>query len=305
MATPPDPTAMRSYGRDWVDLTILIVVWGSSFALTKIAVGEIPPVWIVAERTAIGAAILWAVLIARGGRLPVSLGAWASCAWLAFCGNVMPFFMISWGTQFVPSALAGILMGAVPLLVMLLAALLLPDEPMTVRKAIGFVAGFAGVIMLIGPSTLLAFEFDNERTLGVLAIVLASLGYAVHGVSLRLLPQMPDLPRGAGVLIMCVVMALPVALLLEGPQAAVPGAAGLAAVTVLGIFPTALALIVVFALVRSAGASFVAMSNYLVPVFALFVGVVMLGERFTLADLAGLGLVLAGIAIAGSRRRAG
>ena len=282
---------------------MLVVMWGWSFAFTKIAVSEVSPGWITASRMVIGASVLLAILFWRGERLVFTPGAVASYFWLALCGNVVPFILIAWGTQFVPSAVAGMVMGAVPLMVMILSALLLSDEPLTGRKIAGFVCGFSGVVLLMGPGTLLGFNVDAVRLLALLAIVAAGAGYATHAVSVRLLPPLPDLTRATGVLVAGSVLAVPYALMIDGVPASVPGAEAAGAILTLGLTTTALSLLLLFSLIRAAGANFAATSNYLVPVFALIVGVAFLGERFTLSDLAGLALVLAGVALAGSRRR--
>ncbi len=306
MAEPVDTDASsrsRTGRRDWLELSALMVMWGWSFAFTKIAVAEVAPTWITAARMVLGAAVLLCVLAWRREALTLTPAAIASYVWLALTGNVVPFILIAWGSQFIPSALAGMIMGAVPLMVMVMAAAVLADEPLTARKALGFFFGFAGVVLLMGPSALLGFETEGTRMLALLAIVAAGAGYATHAVSVRLLPPLPGTVRATGVLLAGAVLSVPLALSLDGVPVAWPGLHAAASIAILGLTTTALALLVLFSLIRAAGANFAAMSNYLVPVFALVIGVVFLGERFAPIDLAGLALVLVGVAIAGSRRR--
>jgi len=260
------------------------------------------PIWVTTWRLILGTAILWGIMLVRGEALPSTARDWLGCAWLAIFGNLLPFWLISWGTQYIPSGLSGILMAAVPLVVMVLAAFLLPDEPMTGRKFAGFIAGFAGVVLLIGPGALVAFDLDNLHLIGALAVLTATLGYAAQAVSVRLMRPMSGLRRATGVLIIATAAAIVVALIADpgGYWAQRPQTLG--AVLALGLFPTALASIILFPLLVSAGASFTALTNYLVPVFALGLGVAFLGETFALADLAGLGLILAGIGIARARK---
>lgn len=289
--------------RDWADLAALVVIWGSSFALTKIAVTGIPPVWVMAWRIVFGAVILVIALWIMGEQLPDTWSGWAGCAFIAFVGNVAPFWLISWGTQYIPSGLAGILMGAVPLVVMVMAAFLLKDEPLTGRKMLGFIAGFIGVVLLVGPKALLDFDLSNLHLVGALAVLCATMGYAGQAVSVRLMRPMSGLKRATGMMIVASVMALALALVTAPGGYKVFDANSMTAVAALGVFPTALASLILFPLLASAGASFTALCNYLVPVFALALGVAFLGESFVLADLAGLGLVLVGIGIARARRQ--
>ncbi|MCW2306200.1 DMT family transporter [Rhodobium gokarnense] len=302
----PEPhAATRHPMRDWADLSVLVVVWGSSFALTKVAVGEVAPVWVVAWRVLLATAVLIPVLLISGGGLSRRPRDWAGFAWLAFVGTVAPFWLISWGTQYISSSLAGVLMAAVPLVVIVMAAALLKDEPLTVRKGIGFVAGFAGVVVLIGPGALLSFDAGNMQLLGALAVVSASLGYASQAVTVRLMRPMAGLERATGMIVASSAMALPLALVTAPDGYAAERAETLASLALLGIFPTAIAGIVLFPLIASAGAGFTALTNYLVPAFALAVGVTFLGEHFTTMDFAGFAMVLAGITVARPRHRPG
>lgn len=299
------PSIHRHPLRDWADLGMLVVIWGSSFALTKVAVAEIAPVWVMAWRIVIGTLFLIVALPIAGERLPDSFRDWLGCGFIAFAGNVAPFWLISWGTQHISSGLAGILMGAVPLVVMVMAAFLLADEPLTGRKTAGFLAGFAGVVLLIGPNALLTFDFDDLHLVGALAVLLATIGYATQAVAVRLMTPMPGLRRAAGVMITATAMAVPLALANSPDGYGASQTGSLLAVAALGLFPTALAALILFPLLASAGASFTALTNYLVPVFALLVGVVFLGETFAATDFLGLGLVLAGIGVARARRATG
>ena len=297
------PIANRHPARDWIDLAILVVVWGSSFALTKIAVTEMAPMWVVAWRLTLGAVILTAVLWLRGEALPQTRRDWFDCGWIAVVGNIAPFWLISWGTQHISSGLAGVLMAAVPLVVIVMAAIFLTDEPLTPRKMLGFVAGFSGVVLLIGPNALFSFRLDDLHLIGALAVLTATLGYATQAVAVRLMRPMSGLQRGTGMLIVASVLAMPLAAISEPHGFRVEQIETIAAVVALGVFPTALASIILFPLLVSAGAGFTALSNYLVPVFALMVGVIGLGETFASDDLAGLALILSGIAIARARRQ--
>jgi drug/metabolite transporter (DMT)-like permease len=113
---------------DWITLAGLVVTWGSSFAMTKVAVAHIDPAWVMALRLAVAGAFLAAMLSLTRRRWPVGKTLWGWFAWLGFIGHAAPFFLISWGTQFVTSGLSGVLMGTVPLFVIVLAHFFSPTR---------------------------------------------------------------------------------------------------------------------------------------------------------------------------------
>ena len=285
-------------GLDWTLLGILVVCWGSSFAMTKISVETITPEWTVAIRLVIGAIIAFAVMRWRGFRLTLDSRHLLWYAWLAMVGSVIPFFLISWGTQYIDSGLAGILMASVPLVVITLAHFLLPDEPMTLAKLAGFIIGFVGVVVLIGPELLSGLSGSGIALVAELAVLLATSAYALHSVTARRSPKMDPLQKNAGVLIAAAAVGLVLALLTDPTAIARASSASLVAVIGLGIFPTSLAGMVLFYLLEHVGAGFVAISNYLIPIFAFLLGVAALDEPFALNALAGLTIILFGVGIA-------
>ncbi|MCC2111644.1 MAG: DMT family transporter [Hyphomicrobiales bacterium] len=292
---PHSPLAERR-AADFGELAVLVVVWGASFALTKIAVGSVPPTWVVALRITIAAVIIVSLLYARGGRLSTDPRQWLWFLWLGLVGSILPFLLISWGSQFIPSAIAGILMAAVPFAVLVLAHFALPDEPMTFGRVLGFVLGFIGVVVLIDPTALLELGGNGMETIGQLAVLCATFCYAINSVSARLAPAMDSLTKSAGVLAAAAPITLAIAFV-DAPTALVSAdPAAIGACAALGLFPTALATIVLFRLLQRAGAGFVAMSNYLVPAFAVLLGAIALGEHLHWLDYAGFALLLTGLA---------
>jgi len=285
---------------EWFGLATLVTVWGSAFALTQVALEAIDPWWLTALRINIGAAALLALVHARGYRLPRTPRPWLWFAWLGAVGNVAPFALIAWGQQHVPSSLAGILMSAVPLVTIVVAHYVLPDERLTRRRLAAFVIGFAGVVLLIGPLALGDLSARGMRLLAELAILAAATGYALNGVTARLVPRLPGPLLACGVLCAAALQSLVLAALLAPPPAWPPWQPGLA-VLLLGIFPTALGAGIVYPLIGRAGAGFVSLTNYLVPGFSVLLGTLLLDERLAATDYAGLGLILAGVLW--SRRR--
>lgn len=295
------PTATT---RDWLTLAALVVAWGSSFAMTKVAVTSIDPAWVMALRLLVGGLFLSVIVSLTRRRWPQGRQLWTWFAGLGLIGHAIPFFLISWGTQFISSGLSGVLMGSIPLFVIVLAHVFLPDERLTAMKTLGFVIGFAGLMIVLGPEKLLRFEGQGMALVGELAILIACVCYAVHGLLARRIPFQGPVEQAAAVCISGGIMGLIFAVLYapQGLSAATPLA--YLCVIGLGIVPTAIATLLVYAVVRSAGVSFVAYSNYLVPVYALGLGAVVLGETLTANVGMGLLLILAGIAASRMRKRA-
>ena len=239
--------------KDWLGLTALVVFWGSSFAGTKVAVETIAPEWVVAGRVIVAAILLLAMCVQMKKSIPLEPGLWLWFAWLAVIGNALPFYLISWGTQHIPSGVAGILMAVVPLTVIILAHLVLPDEKLNRYKAAGFVIGFAGVVMLMGFDTITNFANQGIAFWAQLMIILATLCYAVHSISARIMPKVGPLEMSAAVMALAGVMMTGVALFTAPQFFTGASTASISSVVALGIFPTALASIVLYFLLTGAG----------------------------------------------------
>jgi drug/metabolite transporter (DMT)-like permease len=224
--------------------------------------------------------------------------AWLPFAVIAFVGNSAPFFLISWGQTIIDSALAGILMAIMPLTTLVLAHFFVAGERMTMWRAAGFIIGFAGIVVLMGPDALAGLD---NHLLAELAVLAGAICYAANSVITRRVVRTDFLVASTAVMMVATVMTLPAALLIDRPWTLAPGAGSVAAIVWLGIGPTALATLLYFRLIAAAGPTFMSLVNYLTPVVALLGGVFLLGEQPGPSAFAGLALILAGIAV--SRRR--
>ncbi|WP_373506212.1 DMT family transporter [Aestuariivirga sp.] len=284
---------------DWLLLALLVVVWGSSFALSKHALEFLDAGWIMALRLGVAAAVLVPFAYVSGQTMKGSSASWMKFTWLGFIGNAFPFFLITWGMHFVTSGVAGLLMGAIPLFVVVLAHFTLPGERLTLPKAVGFVLGFCGIVVLIGPEAIFTFSMSGDELIGELAVILGCLCYAIHGISAKRLGVEHPAKQSAAVCLTGAAMGLAYAALANpGGLQGVPVSA-YGAVAGLGLLPTAFATLLVYRLMARTGPSFVSLSNYLVPVFALGLGALVLGETLDWNVLASLLLILTGIAISG------
>ena len=282
---------------DWSILTGLVIAWGSSFAMTKVAVAHLDAAWIMALRLSVAGLVLAPYAMFCGESFFASGDVWRKFTWLAFIGHAAPFFLITWGTHYVSSGISGLLMGAVPLFLVVLAHFFLDDEPLTVPKSAGFLLGFIGIVVLIGPDKLLSLSMSGEALWGDLAILAGCLCYAAHGVTAKRLGFENPLKQSACVCVAAAAMGLAFAAgvspagLLGKPQLAYWAVIGL------GLLPTAFATLLMYRLMNRMGPSFVAYSNYLVPVYAVLFGALTLGEELSWNILAALVLILTGIAI--------
>lgn len=277
-------------------LLLLASLWGPSFLFIKVAVADIPPVTLVAGRVGIAAVLLYLFLRIQGGHLPRSLTVWKHLAFVALTHNSLPFILFSWGEQHVDSALASILNGTTPLFTILLAHFFTEDDRLTPVKIMGVLFGLGGLVMLILPSLADGFR---ATTWGLLAMVLAAAFYGVALVySRNHLRDLPPLAAPTGQMIMATIYVLPLALLVERPYLLpAPSLQSTAALVALSLFGTVLAFIVYYRLVNGANASYVSMVTYLVPIFGIILGVLVLEERISWHAYAGCALILLGVMI--------
>ena len=283
--------------RNWSLLLALVAMWGSAFMFMKIGVATVAPATLVAGRLVLGAAILYGVMRMRGLALPAPGKQWLPFAALAVLGNCLPFFFIAWGQQYIDSALAGILIAVMPLATLVLAHFFVAGEHMTAHRAMGFTIGFAGIVVLMGPAALAGLGGASGGAQAQLAVLAGALCYAANSVLARRTIEADFLVSSAAVLIVASVIMVPVALVLDYPAVARPSAGSIAAILWLGVGPTALATILYFQLIAAAGPSFMAIVNYLSPVVALAAGVLLMGEQPGATAVAGLLLILLGIAL--------
>lgn len=289
---------MQSRARvDWVVLGVLVLVWGSAFAGLKIAVDGIHPFWVSAIRLWVATITLWLVAAARGEQPPPLTGAfrgvWFAYAMLGLVGFAAPFFMFSTAARSLPSAVNAICNGASPVFTVVMAHLFLHDEKLTPRRLAGVALGFAGLVVLVGP------RLTSGATLeaGALGLAIgAAVLYAASNVMMRKTPQVPSTVGGLMMCLTGAIFATIGALALKGPPPA-PPAGPLAVTVVLGIFSSGLGTVGWVWLIQRRGAVFTSMTVYLLPLWALVLGVGLMHERPGWSALAALGLILAGVAL--------
>lgn len=262
--------------------------------VVSVALRGYGPLTVACARTTLGAVALILLMRVMGRRFPFGdRGLWPWLAAIGVLSTALPFFLLSWGQQYVPSAFAGISMAALPLFVLPLAHLF-ADEPLTVRRSIGVIVGFIGAAVLIGPGV---FNADGDMSAwGQLACVGAALSYAVAAILTRRCPPIDPMALSTLTLVVGSVALIPVMLTVEG----VPGWAGQTtglAILFLGLMPTALAALLRVQVIRTAGPVFMTLVNYQVPLWSMAFGALILSEALPWRFFVALGLILTGLAL--------
>ncbi|TDK43249.1 DMT family transporter [Antarcticimicrobium luteum] len=287
-------------------LSLLGMIWGGTFLVQEMALAGLTPFWLAASRIGFGAALTCAVWGWRGGRLfkvaPTGFQ-WVSLFSIGFLSSTIPFMLLAWGQQYVTSGFAGVSMASVALIVLPLAHVFVPGERMSLRRVLGFVIGFAGVALLVGGQALDSTGLSLEMP-GRIACVGAAACYAVSSVQMRTLPPVDPIGLSAVLLLIGALGVVPVALMVEGVPP-VPDARTLWLVAFLGLVPTAGANLLRVTLVRSAGPVFLSIVNYMVPVWSVLLGALILSEPLPPSLLTALVLILCGVGLSqyGALRR--
>jgi drug/metabolite transporter (DMT)-like permease len=279
-------------GQDWEMLFGLALVFGSAFFLVKLALGSYGPLTVALIRVALGCLILTAVAVWRGRTLPRGLRIWLTLLVMGALNNAIPFALICWGQTHIESGLTAILNAMTPIFTVL-AAHAAGQERMTLRRLAGVGLGFLGVAVLIGPESL---RHLDPTDMAEIAVLLAAVSYAAAGIWGRRLRELPIEVAAGGMLAGSSLLLLPLALLLEHPWRISPTPASLAALAALGALSTAVAYLLYFRLLRRVGPTNLLLVTFLLPIVALALGAVFLGEHIEIGDLAGLALILAGLA---------
>lgn len=287
-ATPLTVAGWRQLGL----LFLLAGIWSSSFMFIKIGVATIPPATMVAGRLLLAAIVLLAYTLVRGHRIPFTVAAWSTFAFVGLVGNVIPFALIAWGETVVDSGLAAILMGTMPVATALLAHAFTADEKLTPRRAGGVLMGFSGTVLLVGVSALSGL---GAEVTAQLAIFGGAICYAIATVFVRRFARLPDPIMAAGAMIAGAVVIVPWAAVVDTPLELTPSWGSLAAVMVLGVVSTGLAALIYFYLIRVVGAAVFSQVNFITPALGVFFGILFLGETPNADAWLALAMIVTGI----------
>lgn len=281
---------------DWILLLFLVLVWGSSFVSIKYIVEYISPIWIAAMRLIIAAILMGLFAFWRKIRLPNTKKEWIACAAMGVLGTALPFMLINHATQFLPSSIAGLMMATVPIQVMLLSLIFLPEEKATPLRILGLVAGFLGVAAVILGNKNQEAATAAFSILPFILLIMATSGYASNSLISRRVLDMPAMTKSLGVLIFAALSATFCALIFE-PVPNTPNLGAWAALLYLALLPTWATTIVLYALLDRTSAAFVASSNYFIPAASIIFGTVLFKEQLSIPQFIGFGVILLGVGI--------
>lgn len=290
------PQSMGSV--EWALIVLLSILWGGSYFFIGVAVKELPPLTIVLSRVALAALILLVITYARGHRMPSSWRIWGAFLIMGALNNVIPFCLIVWGQTHIDSGLASILNAATPIFSVLLAHFLTRREKLTGNRLVGVLIGWVGVASLIGFGSL---EGIGVEVIGQLAIVGAALAYALAAIFGLRFKGLNPLVVATGMLCASTIMMTPLALYFDQPWNLSPDAITLLALFGLATISTAGAYIIYFKVLASAGPTNILLVTFLIPISAILLGSVVLGERIGWNAFISMGLISAGLIIIDGR----
>ncbi|MDR5907770.1 DMT family transporter [Franzmannia qiaohouensis] len=281
---------------EWLLLIALSVLWGGSFFFVEVAVDALGPLTIVALRVGLAAVALNVMVVAMGLSMPKDRKLWAAFLGMGFFNNMIPFSLIVWGQTHIASGLASILNASTPFFTVVAAHYLTRDERMTGGRLIGVLLGISGVAYMMGAE---ALEGLATNTLAQLAVLGAAISYAFAGIFGRRFRQLGCSPlvTASGQVTASTVVLIPLALLVERPWILpMPAVEVWWAVLGLALLSTALAYILYFRILATAGATNLLLVTFLIPVSAILLGTAVLGEQLEPQHVVGMALIGLGLA---------
>jgi drug/metabolite transporter (DMT)-like permease len=275
-------------------LLLLATLWGGSYTFIKLAVATIPPVSLIAARTAIAGVMLLAVMRVRGVRLPRDAATWRRFLFQACLNSVIPWTLIAWAERSLDAGLATILNSTSPIFAFFLTLALTRHEEASLQKLLGVLAGLAGICLIVGVQ---AFRGLGEQVVAQLAVVFATICYAGSAIFSRGFKGLDAMVPAAGSLLCGAAILIPAGLLLDRPWTLAPSFGSVAALLGLAVFSTALAFVIYFRLVLTLGSLATTSQAYLRVPIGVAIGAVFLGETLSPTAWIGLGCVVVGVAV--------
>ena len=278
--------------QSWAMLALLAAIWGGSFFFVGIAVKELPALLIVFARVLMAALLLLPIHLYFLGKLPTDRKTWVACLGMSVMNNVLPFTLIAWGQHHVASGLASVINATTPMFAVLFLALTGMEKTIP-RKILALVIGFVGVIVLQGAK----FDDIGGQGQGILAITLASAFYGVSVVwSKQRLSGIPPMTAATCQLLgSTFIMAILVICFSEPSLYLAISKPTAAALVTLAALSTSFAYLIFFRIIKRAGPTFVSLVTMLVPVTAIALGYLFLGENLSANEITGaliIGLAL-------------
>jgi drug/metabolite transporter (DMT)-like permease len=292
----PDSTGFPTVHHGWRDYVLLLALsccWSSTYPLTKIGIGSIPPITFISARSLIAAVFLLIILRVRGVRIPTDAKAWKLFAQQQTLNSTIPFLMITWAQQYVSSSSTVVLASTTPIFAFLITWGITRHEPATLLKLAGAVLGLTGTVAIIGLDALGGL---NKDILAEIVILLATISFACATIFGLRLSEYDPMVVAAGSLLFGGLLLLPAALAVDHPWTLRPPPQALVATVVMGIFSSALGLVLFYMCLARLGTLVTNAQGYLRIPIGVGLSVVLLGESVPSNLVLGLALVMAGVA---------
>ena len=290
---PPSIPKIQRGWRDYALLLALACCWSSTYPLTKIGLGTIPPITFISARSLIAAAFLLVILHARGLRIPTDAKAWKLFAQQQTINSTIPFLMITWAQQYVSAAPTVVLASTTPIFAFLITWGITRHEPATLLKLLGAVLGLAGTAVIIGLDALGSLD---SNILAEVVILLATVSFACATIFGLRLTDYDPMVVAAGSLLFGGLLLLPVALVVDHPWTLRPTTEAYMATVAMGIFSSAFGLMLFYMCLARLGTLTTNAQGYLRIPIGVGLSVLLLGESVPANLALGLILVMAGVA---------
>lgn len=283
----------------WGLMALLAGLWGASFLSIRVALDEVPPLTAVAHRVGWATLVLWLYVVLRRLPLPRGRRVWIGFLGMGLLNNVIPFTLMAWGQLYIPTGLTSIFNASTAIFGVLVAALLLADETLSQRKALGVALGFAGVVTAVGVESLREFDITS---LAQLAILAGTLSYAFAGVWARkmmagLAPQV----AAAGMLTASTLIMVPLAWIVDGPITLALQPRTMLAIAYYALGATALAYLLYYRVLALAGSGNLMLVTLMIAPIAIVLGALALGETLAPNAYKGFALLALGLVVIDGR----
>ena len=293
---------MNLFKTNWFLLILLSAIWGGAFTLNKIALDLYTPEVIVAGRLIVGSAFLIVLIYFIYKRFSFNLSQLNYYLFMSLVGIVIPFIAIINGQRNIDSAMAGILMATMPITTILLSHFFLVDEKINQQKFIGFLISFFGVFILIYREDLFINNSFSTTLISQLQVMLGSTLYSIAAIYGKKYKMTDPVSASTGTILFATFFMLIYLIFIDESNVSIPTLLVNYNILLLGILCTAIATIIYFQILQTAGASFLSIMNFLIPLLAILFGILILHDAFSWNYIFGLIIILAGIKLANSNR---
>ena len=280
-------------------LLILSAIWGSAFIAIKLSLEYFAPVSVASYRLIIASIFLLIFYIIGQYKTLLSKKDLLMLIFVGVVGNFLPFYLISWSEQFIQSSTAGILMGIGPILTLILSHFLTKDDKINSVKLLSIIVGFIGVLFIFEIDSLFSFQSSNSlQLISKFLIIIAALGYMISNiVAYNTLKHIDSFSITFFATLFGALISIPFLIFSEFNQPSYFSIKSILPILYLGIFPTALAFQLRYHITKTSGPVFLSYVAYLIPIFALIWGFILLSEKIYFSSIVGITLILIGVFI--------